>query len=144
MGRSYPAGRDDLPTIWARIWPARDDPLRKPSTSTAADDFLRRMLKNGSSRSKRAKLGFLADLKTALPVRQPQTAKLGNFFAQHFIVDAKKRAGRSLYLINFIIQRWDYYGQPTSCFFMAGLPPISAKMSQNGGSNPGSNPFFFA
>ena len=26
--------------------------------------------------------------------------------------------------------------------FMAGLPPISAKMSQNGGSNPGSNPFF--
>ena len=26
--------------------------------------------------------------------------------------------------------------------FLAGLPPISAKMSQNGGSNPGSNPFF--
>ena len=80
--------------------------------------------------------------KTALPVWQTQTAKLGHFFAQHFIVDAKKRAGRSSYLINFIIQRWDYYGQPTSCFFMAGLPPISAKMSQNGGSNPGSNPFF--
>ena len=30
--------------------------------------------------------------KTALPVWQPQTAKLGHFFAQHFIVAAKKKA----------------------------------------------------
>ena len=70
--------------------------------------------------------------KTALPVWQPQTAKLGHFFAQHFIVAAKKGVQRIFKTHQLPIQRWDYYGRPTSFFLRRVCPPNRPKCPKMG------------
>ena len=83
--------------------------------------------------------------KTALPVWQTQTAKLGHFFAQHFIVDAKpkKACSRSLNHINFFFNGGIITASQQATFYGGSAPHIGQNVPK-WGFEPGFEPIFFA
>ncbi len=83
--------------------------------------------------------------KTALPVWQTQTAKLGHFFAQHFIVDAKpkKACSRSLNHINFFFNGGIITASQQATFYGGSAPHIGQNVPK-WGFKLGLEPIFFA
>ena len=71
---------------------------------------------------------------------KPRPPNWAFFLLNILLLTQKKACSRSLNNINFFLNGGIITA--SKLLFMAGLPPISAKMSQNGGSNSGSNPFF--
>ena len=83
--------------------------------------------------------------KTALPVWQTQTAKLGHFFAQHFIVESKpkKACSRSLNHINFFFNGGIITASQQATFYGGSAPHIGQNVPK-WGFEPGFEPIFFA